>query len=134
MISQFSSCKLLAVSRDLNRGRDVRIYHIPGCFTEVGIADGTDSWIAPAAASCFDAPIQKLLDEIRLTGKLPVAPYVARKAAVPEPPRRERKRAIIGLPAIVAEALPDRPRKVAVAAGDPFNQPFRKARRRAVPA
>src|SRR5487761_2681130 len=119
MISQFSSCKLLAVSRDLNRDRDVRIYHIPGCFTEVGIADGTDSWIAPAAASCFDAPIQKLLEEIRLTGRLPVTPFIARKAAPPEPQRRERRRVIIEPPSPTQGARAPRQRKVAVAIGDP---------------
>lgn len=72
--SHFSSCRLLKVGRDPHRGRDVKIYAIPGEFDVVGISDGTDSWVAPVATG-FLEDVRKML--VRIQAGEDVKPLVS---------------------------------------------------------
>lgn len=59
--NDFASCRLLAYARDPHRGRDVRIYLMPGDLENVGITDGIDKWVCPVIANPFSVDIVKLV-------------------------------------------------------------------------
>lgn len=58
-MNDFASCKLIAYARDPHRGRDVRLYLMPGHIDVVGVTDGIDKWIAPVIANPFSVDIIK---------------------------------------------------------------------------
>lgn len=109
--NKFGACKLIAKARDEHRGRDVRLYHVPGEFDYVGVNDGIDCWICPVIADPFSAAVGRQLTRIR-EGKeiIPVdesarvrrrvAPGTQMQLALPppSPPPRERKRAVLAQP------------------------------------
>lgn len=82
LTNHFGNCQLLAVARDVHRGRDVRIYLVPGWpDTHVGVSDGTDAWIAPVVADPFTVRIAEVITKVRngtFTG--PVTPEKAQHA------------------------------------------------------
>lgn len=51
--NDFASCLLVGYARDHHRGRDVRIFKMPGDVENVGVTDGIDKWIAPVIANPF---------------------------------------------------------------------------------
>lgn len=66
--NRFSTCRLLAVTRDVYRDRNVSVYMIPGEFSYVGVSDGTDCWIAPVIADPFSVKVAALLSSISAGG------------------------------------------------------------------
>lgn len=77
-------CRLIARARDEHRGRDVTLHQIPGYWDCVGVSDGTDAWIAPAAASPFfrtaTGDVADILRRLQAGDPIPVVPDA--------PPRR----------------------------------------------
>lgn len=69
----FSSCRHLANAHDPYRNRDVKLYALPGEFSHVGVTDGVDAWIAPAAPSLFSVDVLALLNRLRLGEDIRVA-------------------------------------------------------------
>lgn len=63
--NHFSACRHVANARDPHRGRDVKLYHIPGNFEVVGIFDGTDAFISPINIDPLSAGIQRIYEDIR---------------------------------------------------------------------
>lgn len=61
----FGACRHVANARDPHRERDVKLFHIPGDFTVVGISDGTDNWISPITVDPFSVGIARIFDDIR---------------------------------------------------------------------
>jgi hypothetical protein len=112
--SKFSGCRHIASARDPHRGRDVKLYAVPGEFEHVGVSDGTDCWIAPVATSFVETTCRRQLDLI-LLGKEPLPAALAAVAVA-------RRRAAAGP---VAAQQPQQ-------APDPLAAP--RERRRAVPA
>lgn len=96
MNSGYAGCQLLAYARDHVRMRDVRIYKIPGEFDDVGITDGTDTWIAPVKADVFSVNVKRLMDDIAAGKQIPKPePLVQsrrRQLLVEEPPQDAPKR------------------------------------------
>lgn len=80
--NHFGSCVLLAKTRDEYRKRDVRVYALPGEFDYVGVADGTDAWVAPVVADPFSCNIKRILEDYR-NGKAPVVSEAVVETAVP---------------------------------------------------
>lgn len=71
MGNHFGSCRVIAYAFDNCRGRDVSIFAVPGEFDDVGVSDGTDCWIAPAAASLFSVNVQRLMQDLQAGKPLP---------------------------------------------------------------
>lgn len=102
MNSHFSAggCRLIARARDTSRQRDVKLFAIPGHYDVVGVSDGVDAWVAPAAAGPFfktaTGDCVKLLQKLQAGEALPAVPdapaiVVARRRVVlqgdgPPPP------------------------------------------------
>lgn len=68
--NHFSGCRLLASTYDIYRGREVKVYMVPGTFDHVGVCDGTDAWVAPVEADPFKVNIREILGKI-LAGENP---------------------------------------------------------------
>lgn len=108
--NHFAGCRVLANARDEHRGRDVKIFQVPGEFDFVGVSDGTDVWIAPTGINPFSVDVPRILADIR-AGKEPptVQPSMRRRLPptltnpLPAPARRP-------LPAELAPAAPLRRR------------------------
>lgn len=85
MAGHFSGCRLLAHARDEHRGRDVKLFKIPGHWDVVGVTDGTDSWIAPTAAGPFfktaDGDVADIMRRLQAGEELPPPPDAPRKRA-----------------------------------------------------
>jgi hypothetical protein len=60
----FTGCMIVGQTRDQMRNRMVVLYALPGNFTEVGIHDGIDSWIASASQNPFGLDSAARLAEI----------------------------------------------------------------------
>jgi hypothetical protein len=95
MNNGFSGCRLLAYARDNCRHRDVRIYQVPGFVEEVGVTDGTDSWIAPVIADPFSVNIRQIMRDLFDGKPIPApikpGPKSARiKLLPPEPTKAKR--------------------------------------------
>src|SRR3954463_522104 len=75
---QQGECRLIAHARDECRQRDVRLYAIPGFWDVVGVTDGTDAWIAPAAAAPFfktaTGDVADIMRKLRNGDSLPPVP------------------------------------------------------------
>jgi hypothetical protein len=75
---QQGECRLIAHARDDCRQRDVRLYAIPGFWDVVGVTDGTDAWIAPAAAAPFfktaTGDVADIMRKLRNGDSLPPVP------------------------------------------------------------
>lgn len=99
MNSGFAGCRLLAYTRDECRHRDVRLYQVPGYEDVVGVADGTDSWIAPVSANIMSVNVRRLLDDLQAGIPLPK----------PEPLAAPR-RTLVLTPSEAAEGAPVRRR------------------------
>ena len=96
-ISQkFASCVRLATAVDPHRNRTVQLFHLPGNFEYVGVYDGTDCWIAPAAADPFSVSVVRLLEDIR-TGRQGVRPRVriVTPQGAAQAPRKERRAVLL---------------------------------------
>ena len=104
MHNQFSACRLLANAYDPYRRREVRLFHIPGDFTTVGVCDGTDAWIAPAAANPFSVDVLKLYQRIQ-AGEIIETPGMVRKRVVVKPPHSAVQPSTV--PAKAFQAQPD---------------------------
>lgn len=99
MNSHFSGCRLLARALDDCRNRRVTIHQIPGFWDVVGVTDGTDAWIAPAAAAPYFktatgdvADIMRRLAAGEDVGPVPDAPPVRqRRALVTEQPAEQQQ-------------------------------------------
>lgn len=63
--NRFSSCRHIANARDPHRGRDVKLFHLPGNFEYVGVFDGTDAMICPVIGDPYSAGVARLLQDIR---------------------------------------------------------------------
>lgn len=87
--SRFAGCRLLALTWDHCRHRDVKIYQVPGHMDCVGVSDGVDRWIAPVAPDLFSVDIQKLLRDLQ-EGENIKLPVVAPALAKKEPRSRRR--------------------------------------------
>jgi hypothetical protein len=96
MSQRFEGCRCIANARDPHRGRDVKVYAVPGEFDLVGVSDGTDVWIAPVAADPFSVSVKRIMEIIKEGG---VPPPIARQrhriVVAPEvtiPAKKERVR------------------------------------------
>lgn len=87
----FASCTLLAYARDHCRERDVRLYLLPETDSCVGVADGTDAWIAPVSASVFSVNVERIIADFRAGKGLPK----------PVPPQRGRVRRVLSEDVVV---------------------------------
>jgi hypothetical protein len=83
--NDFAACMLLAYAHDPYRGREVRLYKIPGETDTVGVTDGTDKWVAPTIGDPFGINIRQLMVD-RAAGK-PVYR--------PDPPGGGRRRLLV---------------------------------------
>lgn len=83
--SNFAQCRHIANAYDPHRLRDVKLYHIPGDFTVVGVSDGVDTWIAPTACNPFSVDVVRLYERIR-------------NGEILEAPNQVRKRIVVALP------------------------------------
>lgn len=88
----FDSCRLLAVTRDVHRNRDVRVYMIPGEFDYVGVNDGVDKWIAPVIANPFSVDVRKLLAAVAAGSTTPTDAPAPRQRVKLEPQEAPRVR------------------------------------------
>lgn len=86
LMGHFGSCRLIARAFDDCRNRQVKLYAMPGIYDAVGVTDGTDAWIAPAAASPFFrtstgdvTAIMRRLAAGEDPGPVPDAPATAQK-------------------------------------------------------
>lgn len=102
-MNDFASCKLIAYARDPHRGRNVRLYLMPGHIDVVGVTDGIDKWIAPVIANPFSVDIIKWMKN-HLDGvpnPPPVAPSSSGSrrrltlAADPDQPPTRARRAFV---------------------------------------
>ena len=82
--NNFAQCRHIANAYDPHRHRDVRLYHIPGDFTIVGVSDGTDTWIAPTSCNPFSVDVVRLYERIR-NGEILEAPNQVRKRVLVNP-------------------------------------------------
>lgn len=106
MKSHFAGCRHLANAYDPHRQRDVKLFHIPGDFTVVGVDDGTDSWIAPTMCNPFSVDVVKLYERIR-SGAIIEAPGLHRVRVVVRPPTTQKVAAVATPPpAPVPAAVP----------------------------
>lgn len=109
--NDFASCKLVAYARDPHRGRDVRLYLMPGHIDVVGVTDGVDKWICPVIANPFSVNIVQWMRN-HLDG-LPNPP--------PVPPGQQagRRRLVIA----DTDQAPARPRRALLAAVEANPEP-----------
>lgn len=92
MESHFAGCRLLANTTDNCRGRQVRVYALPGEFAVVGVCDGVDAWLAPVVADPFSVNVSRLLDRLRAGEDIKVeAPRVRVRVEI-KPQAKERVR------------------------------------------
>lgn len=98
--NDFRACTLLAYARDHHRGRDVRIYLMPGDVENVGITDGVDKWICPVICNPFSVDVRKLVGDfmsgIPLPKPMPLGSTKALRRALlgdepSQPPVRARR-------------------------------------------
>ncbi len=71
---KFSSCQHIANARDTHRGRDVKLFHMPGNFEYVGIFDGIDAMICPVSGDPYSANVARILNDIREGKQIEVKP------------------------------------------------------------
>lgn len=109
---QGNGCRLIARAHDDCRGRDVRLYAVPGYWDCVGVTDGTDAWIAPASAGLFfrtaTGDCADLLRRLQAGDELPPVPDYPKGAAT-------RKRVRLDpdpQPAAEAQPIPQRRERV----------------------
>lgn len=113
---KFGSCVHIANARDEHRGREVKLYHIPGDFEYVGVADGTDCWIAPVIADPFSAACARQLAKIRAGERIVleqpvnqarrrtvVRPQMELPLPTPATASRERRRVVLAQPEAVTQ-------------------------------
>ena len=85
--THFSSCRVIARAFDDCRGREVTLHQIPGHWDAVGVTDGTDAWVAPAAAAPFfrtaTGNVAEILRRLQAGEPLP---------EIPDAPPRKRQR------------------------------------------
>ncbi len=68
MNNRFSGCLHIATTHDPYRGREVKVYMLPGDYEIVGVSDGVDVWVAPVAAEPFHnfgVRVRDLLQAVR---------------------------------------------------------------------
>lgn len=80
----FAGCLLLAHARDNCRNRDVRLYLLPEGDDCVGVADGTDAWIAPVSAAVFSVNVERLIADIRAGKGLPAPRRPTPRRSLPD--------------------------------------------------
>lgn len=88
--THFGHCVLIAKKRDEHRGRDVRMYHMPGNFEYVGIYDGTDAFIAPVAGFPFGLE-RRIFDDIRAGKQVGVVDETVQPKRVRKAPKTQRE-------------------------------------------
>lgn len=99
--NKFSACKLIGQGIDPHRERHVKLFHMPGDFTHVGIFDGTDAFIAPVNIDPFSVGIMRVFDDIRAGKEIMVQELAKPRVRVrgqqelplgsPEPPQTSSK-------------------------------------------
>lgn len=122
--NKFSSCKLIGKGIDPHRGRDVKLFHMPGDFQYVGVFDGTDAFIAPVNIDPYSAGIMRAFDDIRAGKEI-----VVQELAKPRVRVRQQRELPLGLPE-PPQASP-KPRDRVLAAPTPQNASRERVRVRA---